>query len=166
MFLVLNAISDKRSTDTNQTARRRIGDQAPIERNGGAKPRLLVENAANTELPFSNTSKTATVRSKKRLLDEWKHLGGREGKMALQKQISYRHAATMSWLSLITAVAAGFPWDPHSRQGFGHGPYLCDLNYVIVDWRMCFGIYTLDSQKLSIILPLTRSSGPSNLVAW
>jgi hypothetical protein len=70
MFLVLNAISDKRSTDTNQTARRRIGDQAPIERNGGAKPRLLVENAANTELPFSNTSKTATVRSKKRLLDE------------------------------------------------------------------------------------------------
>lgn len=56
--------------DTNQTARRRVGDQGPIERNGGAKPRLLVENADNTTTPPNDATGTATVSQDKRLLEE------------------------------------------------------------------------------------------------
>ena len=62
------AITDILLTDTNQMARRRIGDQVTIERNGGAKPRLLTENAANTAKPIPDM--IATVNSDKRLLEE------------------------------------------------------------------------------------------------
>jgi hypothetical protein len=64
------AMTDISPLDTNQMARRRIGDQDPIERNGGAKPRLLVENADNTTTPSNNATSTATVNPNKRLLEE------------------------------------------------------------------------------------------------
>jgi hypothetical protein len=63
-------MTDMFPLDTNQMARRRIGDQGPIERNGGAKPRLLVENADNTTTPPNNATGTATVNQDKRLLEE------------------------------------------------------------------------------------------------
>jgi hypothetical protein len=64
------ATTDMFPLDTNQMARRRIGDQGPIERNGGAKPRLLVENTENTTMPPNNATGTATVNQDKRLLEE------------------------------------------------------------------------------------------------
>jgi hypothetical protein len=51
-------------------ARKRVGDQGPIERNGGAKPRLLVANADVTTTPPNNATSTATVNPDKRLLEE------------------------------------------------------------------------------------------------
>jgi hypothetical protein len=63
-------MSNEKSIDTNQTARRRISEQVPIERNGGAKPRLVVENTASKVLPFKDTKDAATVNSDKRLLEE------------------------------------------------------------------------------------------------
>jgi hypothetical protein len=47
-----------------------MGDQGPIERNGGAKPRLLVENADNTMTLPNDAAGTATVSPDKRLLEE------------------------------------------------------------------------------------------------
>jgi hypothetical protein len=69
-LLGLSAMSNNRSIDTKQTSRRHIGDQVPIERNGGARPRLLMENAANPALSFNDTADTPTVQSNKRLLEE------------------------------------------------------------------------------------------------
>jgi hypothetical protein len=51
-------------------ARRRIGDQGPVEKNGGAKPRLLVENADVTTTPPNDATGTATTNPDKRLLEE------------------------------------------------------------------------------------------------
>jgi hypothetical protein len=51
-------------------ARRRIGDQGPIERNGGAKPRLLVENADITTTLPNDAIDTTTTNLNKRLLEE------------------------------------------------------------------------------------------------
>lgn len=70
MFLGLSAMSNNKSIDTKQTSRRHIGDQVPIERNGGAKPRLLIENATNPALSFNDTIDTSTTQSNKRLLEE------------------------------------------------------------------------------------------------
>ena len=63
-------MTDVSPLDTNQMARRRIADQGPIERNGGAKPRLLVDNGGITPTPPNDATGTATVNLDKRLLEE------------------------------------------------------------------------------------------------
>ena len=70
---LLFAVTDVFLTDTNQRARWRIGDQAPVERRGGAKPRLLVESVGDTGMPaksIAGTPHTTDIRYDKRILEE------------------------------------------------------------------------------------------------
>lgn len=67
---VLDAISDEESIDTNQVSRRRIGDEVPVQRKGGAKPKLFIDDRTPVMTPPRTTTDTTVVDSERRLLEE------------------------------------------------------------------------------------------------